>query len=322
MRGNVLKAKLGVYIPVYGGWLRGVEEGENEPTFKYASEAALKAENMGIDSIWVPDHLLNPMKGESAGSLEAWTTLTALATLTSRVELFHTTLCQGFRYPAVLAKMGTTLDDISEGRFRFALGAGWFEREFQAYGSPWHDHDTRIARAREQIEIVKALWTQPTTNYKGRFFEITNGIVEPKPIQKPHPPVWWGGESEESRRLVADLADGWLISASTLQGAEDKVMDMAKRLDKRGREEIQFSIPGRIYMGRTDEEARKRVEKLARGNPNLVKAIIDKGFVGSPQAVAERVQGLWDLGFDYVVFQASPALRVLDEIEESLLPLL
>lgn len=317
-----MKVKLGIYIPMYGGWLRGVDEGENEPTFKYASEAAIKAESMGIESIWVPDHLLNPLKGESANSLEAWTTLTGLAALTSKVELFHTTLCQGFRYPAVLAKMGATLDDISGGRFRFSLGAGWYEREFQAYGAPWDDHDVRIARAREQIEIVKSLWTKAKTNYKGRFFEITDGIVEPKPIQKPHPPIWWGGESEESRRLTADLADGWLINASTVEKAGEKARDMAERLDERGKEPIQISIPGHIFMGKTDREARSRVEKLTGDKTSLAKSIIERGFVGSPETVADKVQALSDLGIDYVIFQVSPALKALEEIEESLLPLL
>ena len=317
-----MKIKLGIYIPMYGGWLRGVDEGENEPTFKYASDAAIKAENMGIESIWVPDHLLNPPKGETASSLEAWTTLTGLAALTSKVELFHTTLCQGFRYPAVLAKMGATLDDLSGGRFRFSLGAGWYEREFQAYGAPWDDHDTRIARSREQIEIVKSLWTTPKTNYKGQFFEITDGIVEPKPIQKPHPPIWWGGESEESRRLTADLADGWLINASTLEAAGEKARDMTERLDEKGRGPIHISIPGHIFMGRTDEEARSRVEKLTGDKTSLAKSIIERGFVGSPETVVDRIQKLSDLGIDYVIFQVSPALKALGEIEETLLPLL
>lgn len=142
-----MEAKLGVYIPVYGGWLRGVEEGEEDTCYSYALETALRAEEMGIESIWVPDHMLNPIKGERTGSLEAWTTLSALAAVTERVELFHTTLCQGFRYPSVLAKMAATLDDVSGGRFRLGLGAGWYKREFQAYGLPWHDHDRRIDRA-------------------------------------------------------------------------------------------------------------------------------------------------------------------------------
>lgn len=317
-----MEIKIGIYIPVYGGWLRGIREEESRPTFKYASEAAIKAEDMGLESIWVPDHLLNPMKGESAPCLEAWTTLTGIAALTSQVELFHTTICQGFRYPAVLAKMGATLDDVSGGRFRFALGAGWFEREFQAFGAPWHDHDARIARSREQIEIVKALWTQPKTNYNGRFFKITDGIVEPKPLQKPYPPIWWGGESNESRKLTADLADGWLINASSLKGAEEKARDMVEKLDERGRDPIQMSIPGAFFMGKTDEEAKSRVKKLVGDSEQLMNSILEKGFVGSPESIADRVHALSDIGFDYVVFQVSPALEVLGEIEENLLPLL
>jgi FMNH2-dependent dimethyl sulfone monooxygenase len=105
--------------------------------------------------------MLNSIKGEREPSLEAWTTLTAIAAQTNRIELFHTTICQGFRYPAVLAKMAATLDDVSGGRFRFSIGSGWYQREFQAYGAPWYDHDTKIDIAREQVEIIKSLWTQP-----------------------------------------------------------------------------------------------------------------------------------------------------------------
>ena len=319
---NPLKLRLGIYVPMYKGWVKGVEEGESDPTFKYAAETVIKAEEIGIDSIWVADHLLNPQKGERGKSLEAWTTLTALAAITKKVELFHTTLCQGFRYPAVLAKMCATLDDVSNGRYRFNLGAGWFKREFQSYGVPWdEDHDTRIDRAREQIEIIKSLWTQPTTNYKGRFYEITNGILEPKPLQKPHPPIWWAGQSEKSRQLAADLADGWLMDSSTLQEAEEKVLDMTRRLEGKGRR-IQYAIPGRIYMDKTEDDAKKRVEKLVGSDCNLLEEILTQDFVGSPQDIADRLQRLSDIGFDYVIFSPSPALKTLGEIEEKLIPIL
>lgn len=307
---------------MYNGWTRGIDEGENDPTFKYAAETVIRAEEIGIHSIWVPDHLLNPIKGEREKSLEAWTTLTALAVITKKVELFHTTLCQGFRYPAVLAKMCATLDDVSNGRFRFALGAGWFEREFQSYGALWHDHDSRIDRAREQIEIIKSLWTQPVTNYKGEFFEIVNGVLEPKPLQKPHPPIWWGGQSEKSRQLVADLADGWLMGSCTLQEAQQRIHDMAARLKKKGRGGIQYAIPGRIYIEKTDEEARRHVERLTGGNTNLFTDIMARDFVGSPQTIADRMQRLSEIGFDYIIFQPSPALKTLDEIRENLIPML
>jgi len=303
--------------------VEGIDEGEHDPTFKYAAEAATKAEEIGIGSIWAADHLLNPQKGEREKSLEAWTTLTALAAITKNLELFHTTLCQGFRYPAVLAKMCATLDDVSNGRFRFNLGAGWFKREFQSYGVPWDaDHDTRIDRAREQIEIIKSLWTQPTTNYKGRFYEITNGVLEPKPLQKPHPPIWWAGQSEKSQQLAADLADGWLMDSSTLQEAEEKILNMNQRLEGKGRKRIQYAIPGRIYMGKSEDDAKKRVEKLAGGDARLFKEVLTRDFVGSPQDIADRLQRLSDIGFDYVIFSPSPALKTLEEIEEKLIPIL
>jgi FMNH2-dependent dimethyl sulfone monooxygenase len=317
-----LKAKLGIYIPVYGGWLKGTQNEDVTPTYSYAEKCALKAEKMGIQSIWVADHMLNPIKGEKTGALEAWTLLTALAAKTKSVELFHTTLCQGFRYPAVLAKMCATIDDISEGRFRFSLGAGWFEREFTSYGVPWHDHDTRIDRSREQIEIIKSMWTKPVTNYKGRFFEIIDGVLEPKPAQKPHPPIWWGGQSPKSRELVADLADGWLMDASTIDEASAKLKDMRMKLDKRRRREILYAITGRIYIGDSDESAKGYLKGLIGDNEGLYDSIVKRGFVGSPEVIVERINRLEDLGFNYIIFQISPALETLEKIEKQLLPIL
>jgi FMNH2-dependent dimethyl sulfone monooxygenase len=317
-----LKVKLGVYIPVYGGWLRGIDNEDNDPSYDYAEKCALMAEEMGIQSIWVADHMLNPIKGASSGSLEAWTLLTALAAKTKKVELFHTTLCQGFRYPAVLAKMCATLDDISKGRFRFSIGAGWFEQEFHSYGVPWYDHDTRIDRSREQIEIIKSLWTKPVTDYKGRFFEITGGILEPKPVQKPHPPIWWGGQSTKSRELTADLADGWLMGASTLEEASNKIDDMRNLLEERNRSDMMYAIPGRTYIGDSDEDAKDYLKELVGDDTGLYDSILKRGFVGSPETIAERIGSLDELGFNYVIFQVSPALDTLNKIEKQLLHVL
>jgi len=317
-----MKAKLGIYAPVYGGWNRGIHENEEKPSYRYAADAAKKAEDIGIHSIWVPDHMLNPIKGEREPSLEAWTTLTAIAAQTKQIELFHTTVCQGFRYPAVLAKMGATLDDVSDGRFRLSIGSGWYQREFQAYGAPWYDHDTKIDVAREQIEIIKSLWTKPTTNYKGKFYEIVEGILEPKPVQKPHPPIWWGGDSQKSMELTADLADGWLMSASTIDEAEEKIRKMTDLLDMLGRKSMMYAIPGQIFLGGSDDEAKNQVKRLVGENENLYRNILARGFVGSASTIAERVEGLSDLGFNYVIFQPTPALETLNKMDEHLLPLL
>lgn len=160
--------KIGLYLPVYGGWLpvsnsgkgktndgiKFANENEELPTYRYIKQVAVEAERIGIDSLWIPDHLLNPIKGETAASLESWTTASAVAAVTSGVNIVQTTLCEAFRYPAVLAKQTASLADVSNGRFWLSIGAGWFKREYEAYGLPFYEHDDRVDRAAEAIQII------------------------------------------------------------------------------------------------------------------------------------------------------------------------
>ncbi len=314
-----LKSKLGIYVPVYGGWLRNIAQ-EEEVSYRNAEAAVLKAEKIGIESIWVPDHFLNPIKGERADLLEAWTTLTALAAVTKKVELFHTCICQGFRYPAILAKMCATLSDISDGRFRLSLGAGWFKREFEAYGVPWYEHDDRIDRSREQLEIMKGLWTEKRFTYKGKYYEITNGILEPKPKTKIA--VWWAGESEKSRELAADVADGWLIRGSTMEKLREKIADMGRRIGEKGRSGIQYAVTGQFLIAETDKEAQEKLETKLQGDKIVAKTIIETGFIGSPETVSEKINNTSRLGIDYIILLAAPTIDALDMLSEKLLPIL
>jgi alkanesulfonate monooxygenase SsuD/methylene tetrahydromethanopterin reductase-like flavin-dependent oxidoreductase (luciferase family) len=146
--------------------------------------------------------------------------------------------------------------------------------------------------------------------------------MEPKPIQKPHPPIWWGGASEKSRELVADLADGWLPGPCTIHESEENMDDMRKRLEARGRDDIQYGIDGWIYMGRTDDEAEKHLKNLVGANSELYDKIIKRGFVGSPETIAERIKNLEDIGVDYIILEISPALKDLEDVEKHLLPIL
>jgi alkanesulfonate monooxygenase SsuD/methylene tetrahydromethanopterin reductase-like flavin-dependent oxidoreductase (luciferase family) len=112
------------------------------------------------------------------------------------------------------------------------------------------------------------------------------------------------------------------MEPSTLQEAEEKVLDMTRRLEGKGKRKIQYAIPGRIYMGKSEDDAKKRVQKLVGSNSGLLKEILTRDFVGSPQDIADRLQRLSDIGFDYVIFSLSPALKTLEEIEEKLIPIL
>ena len=296
-------------MPVYGGWFRTDTMEEPNVSFNNVKKVGIKAEEIGFDSLWVPDHLLNPLKGETAPTLEAWTTLTALAVLTKRVNLAHTTICQGFRNPAVLAKKCATLSEISNGRFILSIGAGWYKREFEAYGTPWHEHDERVERTREQIEIIKSMWKKNITNYQGKYFTIDKGILEPKPI--PVPEIWYGGESEASKQLLKDHCNGWLIYPSSIENIKKKIL----MLNSHSSQKIQVAGSAQIIIEKTDEEAKTKLKKFSGGNENIINHVLSTGIVGSPETVKERLENYKDTGLDHLLLQFSQTDVGLDFFE-------
>ncbi|MFC2032769.1 LLM class flavin-dependent oxidoreductase [Chloroflexota bacterium] len=309
--------KIGLYLPVYGGWFRPpVKEEEEPPTYAYMKQIAIEAEKIGLDSLWIPDHMLNPMKGDKAPALEAWTLATAITEATHRVIVTHTVLCEAFRYPAVLAKQTATLHEISQGRFWLSLGAGWYKREYEAYGLPFYEHDERVDRTREAIQIIKGLWKEDSVTFKGKYYSINNGALEPKP--KPMPPLWYGGVSEASRELVAEEFDVWLMRRCRPEEAQENIADMKKRLAKKGRSQMEYAIPAFAFIRGTDEEAKRHVEQITEGSDGQRKLIIDSGFAGSPETIAQTIRQLESMGINHVLLQLSPTLAELPRVKQVL----
>jgi FMNH2-dependent dimethyl sulfone monooxygenase len=322
--------KIGIYLPVYGGWLpvkksgkaaadgayyRG--ESEETPTYQYVKKVALKAEEIGVDSLWIPDHMLNPIKGESAPSLEAWTLATAIAEATERVTIAHTTLCEAFRYPAVLAKMAATLAEISEGRFWLSIGAGWYRREYEAYGLPFYEHDQRVERAGEAIEIIKKLWREDRVTFRGNYYSITDCILEPK--LEPVPPVWYAGFSEASRRIIAEKADSWLMRGCSVEEAKSSVEDMLRRLEEKGKQQdFEFAIPALTFIRESDEEAIEYMKEITGGRKNVLDRTLDTGLIGSPETIAEKIERFEEIGMNHVLLQLTPTLKELKNVQKLL----
>jgi len=303
---------------MYGTMIRGVDI-DPEPHFAYAREVALLAEEMGLHSLWAPDHLLNPMRGERARALEAWTVVAALAAVTKRIRLAHTTLCQAFRYPAVLAKMVTTLDDICQGRFIFSMGAGWYRREFEVYGLQWDDHQSLIARGREQILMLKRLWTESQVTFRGRYYQLESCTVEPKPLQKPHPPIWWAGNSRESQEVVAELADGWLMGDRTPEEARDSVRGIEGLLAGR---EIEYALSCHLVVEDSDEKAQERLRRLLLGDESRFANIVSQGLIGAPETIVDKLRRYEEAGIDYLLLKPAPTLEGLEAFGEKVWPYL
>jgi len=184
-------------------------------TYEEIKEISLEADKLGFGSIWISDHMMHPFTVEGYPKYychEPLTTMSALGALTNNIKLGFSTLVPVFRRPAVFAKMVTSLDILSNGRLILCIGSGWLKVEHLAYDITWiEDHDERIDNEREAIIIMKKLFTEPIVNYTGKYNQIKDAIMEPKPIQKPYPPIWIGGGSPKSKELIAELADGWLL---------------------------------------------------------------------------------------------------------------
>ena len=184
-------------------------------TYEEIKEISLEADRLGFDSIWISDHMMHPFKVGDFPKYychEALTTMSAIGALTNQIRLGFSTLVPVFRRPAVMAKMVTSLDVLSNGRLILCLGSGWMKVEHLAYDITWiEDHNERIDNEREAILIMKKLFTEPITNFSGKYNQIKDAVLEPKPILKPHPPIWIGGNSPKSKELIAELADGWLM---------------------------------------------------------------------------------------------------------------
>lgn len=292
---EVLYMKFGIMMPLYGSWIRSRNE-EDPVTFEYLKQVAMQAEADGYHSIWMPDHLLNPIQGEGQPSIEGWTALSALSSITCQLKLAHTVLCYAFRHPAVLAKMGATLDNISGGRFILGMGACWFEREFHAYGINFLAHDSRVEAAGEAIQIIKRLWTEQEVTFKGKYFRIERGVLSPKPIQEPAPQIWYAGTSELSQHIAAEHADVWLFSAAPINVLVERIEGFEKKHKKR----LKYALSEITILGETKEKA---VEKARKWFPKKFADILSSGLIGNAVRITQKLERLEEIGVNYVLLR-------------------
>ena len=203
-----------------------------------AVEIAQRAEELGYDSIWVYDHFHNVPRPAHEAVFECWTTIAAISQRTSRIRLGQMVGCNSYRSPGLLAKITSTIDVVSGGRLDWGIGAGWYENEYRGYGYEFPKPKDRIGMLRETVEIVKSMWTQPETTYRGTYYDLSRANCDPKPLQDPHPPVWIGGGGEQlTLRVVARHADCSNFGGSPEQWAHKREVLKAHCADV-GRDEV------------------------------------------------------------------------------------
>ncbi|HKD66893.1 MAG TPA: LLM class flavin-dependent oxidoreductase [Candidatus Binataceae bacterium] len=191
--------------------------------FAKAKATAQSAEEQGYYSVSINDHFFSPMGADQrkVPQLECYTTLSAIAALTTRIRLAPMVTAMSFRNPALLAKMTSTLDQISGGRFIAGLGSGWLRDEYDANGYPYPSNAERLAQLAEGIRVLKAMWTQPEPAFSGRYFKIDQAYNFPQPAQKPHPPMMIGGGGSKLLKIAGEEADIANVAAPITAGVAD-----------------------------------------------------------------------------------------------------
>lgn len=245
----------GVFIPQ--GWkmeLAGIDGAENK--WNKAVEIAVMAEELGFDSIWVYDHFHNVPAPAHEAVFECWTTMAAISQRTSRIRLGQMVGCNSYRNPGLLAKITSTVDVISGGRLDWGIGAGWYENEYRGYGYDFKKPSDRIGMLKETVEIVKSMWSNAETTYDGKYYKLDRANCDPKPLQKPLPPVWIGGGGEKvTLRVVAEHAD-----VSNFGSSVDEFIHKREILKGHcaaiGRDEdtIRKTISSEVFIRETEKE--------------------------------------------------------------------
>lgn len=278
-----------------------------------ALELASHAEEIGADSVWVVDHVLSTRA--DSGILEGWTMMSALATATKRVEIGAQVLCQSFRNPALLAKMASTLDRISGGRFRLLIGTGWMKQEYDAFGWEFPVPGVRVDELRDTVRILKGLLstTGPFT-YEGKHYWVRGASNTPPPVRFPMP-IEIGGGGDRMLRLIAREADGWNCPGVLLARYDERLEYLRGACERFGRPLSDLRLTVQIACAVGDEEAAKQPMMSFFGG--------EHGLVGSIESARERATEMMRKGVEgfHVILPRGDAGRAcLDRLVEEVRP--
>jgi len=330
--------RYGYWAPVFGGWLRNVDD-ERQASWENLSRLVRRSEEIGWDLTLIAELNLNDIKGIEAPALDAWSSAAALAAVTKTIELM-VAVRPNFHQPALFAKAAANIDQISGGRLALNVVSSWWAKEAESYGLQFDQHDDRYARTTEWLQVVDRLWTEKRTDFEGRYYTLKDAIVEPKPIStpaRPRPVIYAGGESEAAKTLIARHCDAYVMHGDEPEHIAAKVADMKGRRESFGLPPMQFGMAGYAVVRDSQAEADRELERittipgLTEGTPPPGFANFDQwlsgtelerelkireysvsnrglrpGFVGTPEVIRERIAAFEAAGLDLLLLQMSP----------------
>jgi FMNH2-dependent dimethyl sulfone monooxygenase len=336
--------RYGYWLPVFGGWLRNVADENMQATWAYVKRLAQRSEELGFDVTLIAELNLNDIKGVEAPSLDAWSTAAALAAVTERIELM-VAVRPTFHLPALLAKQAANIDHISGGRLTLNVVSSWWADEARKYGVSFEQHDDRYARTGEWLDVLNGVWSQDHFSFSGEYYRVEDNVLEPKPISRPRPTLYAGGESPAAKELIAEKCDAYLMHGDPPERVREKIADLRERRARHNLPPLKFGVAGYAIVRETEREAQDElrritdVQQFAAGYANYQQWLagtqleqrvsledysvsnrgLRSGLVGTAEQVAERVAQFEAVGVDLLLLQFSPQLEEMERFSDTVI---
>ena len=292
--------------------------------FETMSRCAREAEQAGFDAIWVYDHFHTVPTAQLEATFECWTSMAALARDTRTIRLGQMVTCNSYRPPSLLAKMASCVDVMSHGRLILGIGAGWYQHEYEAYGYEYPETPERLRMLREALQVLKAMWTQERAEFDGHYYHLRGAINEPKPVQKPHPPIWIGGGGEKvTLKLVAQYGDACNFNAD-VQTVRHKLEVLRQHCETVGRDYDSVLKTIELYTILGD---RREVDRVVADTARRTGQ--DEDFVrswhpwaGDAERIVQAIGDYVDAGIEYFIVNVPNAFEggVISHFAEEIFP--
>jgi len=337
--------KYGYWLPVFGGWLRNVEDEHMAPTWDYVKKLATRSEDIGYDLALIAELYLNDIKGEEAPSLDAWSTAAALAAVTQKQELM-VAVRPTFHNPTQLAKQAANIDHISNGRISLNVVSSWWKDEAEKYGIHFDQHDDRYARTAEWLEIVDQVWKRDHFSFDGKYYQVKDNVLQPKPVlNRPRPKIYAGGESESAKNLISSTCDGYVMHGDSPEVIGRRIADMSERREKKGLPPMLFGVAAYSIVRNDEQEVRQELERITNvqagssGYKNYQQWLagtqleqqvslsdysvsnrgLRSGLTGTPWQVQDRIAEFEKVGVNFFLLQCSPQLEEMERFSDSII---
>ena len=327
--------RFGYWMPIFGGWLRNVEDEQMSIAWPYIRDLAQASERSGFDLTLIAELNLNDIKGHAAPSLDAWTLAPAVAAVTERLELMLA-VRPNYHNPALTAKALSTLDVLAPGRISLNVVSSWWKDEAAQYGAPFDVHDARYARTEEWLTVLRRVMTEDGLEHHTDLYHFEGTVLSPKPAVLPT--VYMGGESPRAKEVISEHGDAYVMHGDAPDVIAAKCQDLNERRRAIGKPDMTFGVAGYVICRDTEQEAQAELARITdvRSSPEAYASYQDflagsqlesqvsleeysvsnrglrAGLVGTPTQITDRLKAYEAAGISLMLLQFSPQAEEME----------